>query len=144
MRLVCAALFALLPLAAVAQIYRWVDADGVVHFSQTPPEHGGYQKISPQLPPATPAPGVEALREDAQRFDQTNAQAKQAREKMLQAKAEQAERCAKARERISFLEEKTAHRLFVTGPDGQPARMSDEQFQQTLADARAAAAKYCQ
>jgi hypothetical protein len=143
MRLALITLLTVLPLAASAQIYRWVDADGVVHFSQTPPDHGSYQKISPMPPPPTSAPGVAALRESAQNLDRSEVQAKQARQQMLQAKADQAERCAKARERISFLEEKTAHRLFVTGPDGQPARMTDEQYEQALADARAAAAKYC-
>ena len=38
-RVLCFCLFALLPFGSIAQqYYRWVDADGVSHFSQYPPE----------------------------------------------------------------------------------------------------------
>ncbi len=37
-----------LPLAANASMYKWVDKDGVVVFSQTPPEHGSYETLEGQ------------------------------------------------------------------------------------------------
>jgi hypothetical protein len=132
-----------LPLAASAQIYKWTDANGQVHFSQNPPKQGSYQDVTPQGPisgtstdssgrPLPPPPRGNGS-------SSSSAPAQQA----LRASADNAERCAKANERISYLQEKTAHRLFVTGDDGQPARMTDEQFDQQLQDARDAAAKYC-
>lgn len=135
--LVCAAPL----LASAEQIYRWVDSAGVVHFSQTPPAEGNYQNVTSSLPQPTtyspgPLPGGKAPRpmqhEGAADRDQA-----------LQAKADNEERCAKARERVSFLSDKTAHRLFVTGDNGQPARMTDEQFQQEMKDAQDAVGKYC-
>ena len=66
------------------------------------------------------------------------------REAGLKLKAETLERCAKARERISFLEEKTARRLFVPAPDGgEPSRMTEEQFQAELDAARALESANC-
>ena len=130
-----------LPLAASAQIYKWTDANGQVHFSQNPPKTGNYSDVTPQLPvsgastggSSTPRPsGSKGVSSPAAPSQQA-----------LQAGADKAERCAKANERISFLQEKTAHRLFVTGDDGQPARMTTEQFDQQLKDAQDAAAKYC-
>ncbi|HWY24711.1 MAG TPA: DUF4124 domain-containing protein [Nevskia sp.] len=131
-----------LPLAASAQIYKWTDANGQVHFSQNPPKTGNYSDVTPQLPvsgastggSSTPRPSAGSAPSSS-----SGGPSQQA----LQASADKAERCAKANERISFLQEKTAHRLFVTGDDGQPARMTTEQFDQQLKDAQDAAAKYC-
>ncbi len=130
-----------LPLAASAQIYKWTDASGQVHFSQNPPKEGNFQDVTPQLPVSGSttgsAPAKHRVRSASAAGSDDTAQ------QQLQAKADNEERCAKARERISFLQEKTAHRLFVTGDDGQPARMNDEQFNQQLQDAQDAAGKYC-
>ncbi|MFI4981078.1 MAG: DUF4124 domain-containing protein [Nevskiales bacterium] len=127
-----------LPLAASAQIYKWTDANGQVHFSQNPPKEGNFQDVTPQLPVSGATSGGAAPAKRRQ-----NAAAPPTNDTALQAKADNEERCAKARERISFLQEKTAHRLFVTGDDGQPARMTDDQFDQQLQDAQDAASKYC-
>ena len=129
-----------LPLAASAQIYRWTDANGQVHFSQNPPKVGTYTDVTPTAPVSGTEMGPKPPPRFAQREGSSGGAATQA---SLQARADDAERCAKANERISFMQEKTAHRLFVTGDDGQPARMTDEQFDQQLKDAQAAAGKYC-
>jgi len=131
-----------LPLVASAQIYKWTDATGQVHFSQNPPKEGNYQNVTPQLPVSGASTGSSSA--PARHSAAASGSADDAaRQQALQAKADNEERCAKARERISFLQEKTAHRLFVTGDDGQPARMTDDQFGQQLQDAQDAAAKYC-
>ncbi|MDR3416358.1 MAG: DUF4124 domain-containing protein [Nevskia sp.] len=136
-----ALLLCCLPLAASADIYKWVDDKGQVHYSQNPPAQGHYEDVTPQLPMSGTTTGGSrpAGRSAAASGNADDRAAQQA----LQSKADNAERCAKAREQISYLQEKTAHRLFVTGEDGQPARMTDEQFNQELQDAQAAASKYC-
>jgi hypothetical protein len=130
-----------LPLVASAQIYKWTDDKGQVHFSQNPPKTGVYSDVTP----TGPVSGTEMGPKPASRFAPRGGSSSSggAAQANLQARADDAERCAKANERISFLQEKTAHRLFVTGDDGQPARMTDEQFDQQLKDARDAAGKYC-
>ena len=133
-----------LPLAASAQIYKWTDASGQVHFSQNPPPQGTYQDVTPELPVSGASTGgTPAKRARSTASGSSSGGDDAARQQALQAKADNEERCAKARERISFLQEKTAHRLFVTGDDGQPARMTDDQFNQQLQDAQDAASKYC-
>lgn len=139
-----ALLLLLVSLCAQAAIYRWVDSHGVVHFAQSPPETGrAVQRIDPQVPPPTAAPAVKAIDQTTARFSAQQAQRQQAHEKELAGKARRAEDCAKARSRISMLEEKTAHRLFVKGANGQLARMTQEQFERRLQQARAAAAASC-
>lgn len=130
--------------ALAGEIYRWVDSGGVLHFTEDPPAARPYQRVTPQLPPPTPAPHVDSLRE-SQRSAEGRAvdTASTTREAGLRLKAETLERCAKARERIGFLQEKTAHRLFKTGPDGQPARYTDEEFQAELGKAKTEAEQNC-
>lgn len=134
-----------LPLAslAAAEIYRWVDKDGITHFSQDPPAGAPYQRVTPQVAPATPAPHVESLRNAQQSAERQSAEVNKTREAGLKLRAETLERCAKARERITFLEEKTARRLFKTGPDGQPARYTDEEFDVELKKAKGEADQSC-
>jgi len=135
-----ALLLGLMPLVAAAQqIYRWTDSNGGVHFSQNPPTSGAYTNVTPSNTSPGPDP---AYHPGKSVLDQPSDQ--NARQAALKSKAENEERCAKANERVSFLEEKTAHRLYKTGPDGEPARLTDEEFDQELSDAKAAAAKYCQ
>jgi len=132
-----------LPLAASADIYKWVDDKGQVHYSQNPPAQGPYDNVTPELPASGTSTSPRAAKPAGHANGSNNADDKAAQQ-ALQSKADNAERCAKAREQISFLQEKTAHRLFVTGEDGQPARMTDEQFGERLKDAQDAAAKYCE
>jgi len=131
-----------LPLAASAQIYKWTDASGQVHFSQNPPKQGEYQDVTPQGSVSGTSTGGQPAGRSASVSSPSSGD-DAARQRAVQAKADNEERCAKARERISFLQEKTAHRLMVTGDDGQPARMTDDQFNQQLQDAQDAAGKYC-
>ena len=131
-----AVLLCCLPVLAWAQqIYKWTDASGVVHFSQNPPAQGSYENVTPNLPPPGQAPKYHLSDESG-----TGKTASQA----TQAQADNEERCAKARERVSFLKDKTAHRLYTTGADGQPSRMTDEEFDAAVKDANDAAQKYCQ
>lgn len=58
----CIALLALLAAsAAPAQVYRWVDQDGVVHYSDTP-QPGAEEMHLPESPTAAPGSAFEPLR----------------------------------------------------------------------------------
>ncbi|WP_295682250.1 hypothetical protein, partial [uncultured Nevskia sp.] len=88
-----------------------------------------------------PAPAPSSS--NTKKTDSTLGGGPKTRDAGLKLKAETLERCAKARERINFLEEKTARRLFKTGPDGQPARYTDEDFKTELDQARDVEAANC-
>jgi hypothetical protein len=131
----------LLPATGMAEIYRWTDSSGQIHYGQTPPDEGDYERVNPAAGPSGADSG--SLRSFVQDADKNRAETDKAQQKQMQAKAEKAERCAKARERISYLEQNTAHRLMVKGADGQAARMTDEQFNQQLGEAHKAEAASC-
>lgn len=131
MKPIAFALLCTLPLAPAfsAEIYKWVDANGVTHFTQNPPERGTeFQRITPQLPPPTAAPGIDSLRKSQRDADSREAETSRTRDAGLKLKAETLERCAKARERMTFLQEKTARRLFRTGANGEEIRYTQEEF----------------
>lgn len=128
--------------AAAAQVYGWVDANGVKQFSQQAPAKGvPFTRIEVAEPSANPPAASSA--KAPKRTDSPLGGGPKTRDAGLKLKAETLERCAKARERISFLEEKTARRLFKTGPDGQPARYTDEEFKIELDQARDVEAANC-
>ncbi len=131
-----------LPMTSLAaEVYGWVDANGVKHFSQDAPPKGQPFKRIP-VAESTPAPSGTAS-STATKTDSPLGGGPKTREAGLKLKAETLERCAKARERISFLEEKTARRLFRNGPDGEPVRYTDEDYNAELNKARELEAANC-
>lgn len=133
---------ALIP-AHAESIYRWVDAAGVVHYSQTAPGGHAYQRVNPQVPPPTSAPGVSGIQQFSKNYSSEQAAQDKAREAALKSKAQNAEQCAKARQQISRLQTATAHRLFVTGADGQRRRMTQPEFEKLLNHAQTRANATC-
>lgn len=136
-------LFLCLPLAATcAEIYSWSDGNGVRHFTQeAPPKGVAFTRIPVESTASTYVPpGGNA----APKKDTVLGGGPKTREAGLKLKAETLERCAKARERISFLEEKTARRLFKPGVDGgEPSRYTEDEFNAELGAARAAESANC-
>lgn len=126
-----------------APVYRWVDSSGVIHFSQTAPVSGTYQRIEPQLPPPTSAPAINELGPTVKQYQTQRKRAQKAHEANVKRAAKREETCAKARQRINYLEAATAHRLFVRKPDGTRARMTEPQFEKLLNQARRTAAANC-
>lgn len=99
--LVCAAL-----LAAVAQadtVYRWVDTQGHVHYSQSPPPGVAATEVK-VVPPPAPTSASPAERQSLEKFLHTQqaAQEKQAAAERAEARqnARQQQRCAAARQRL--------------------------------------------
>lgn len=138
--LLCLALC--LPAAlSAAEIYSWEDANGVKQFTQeAPPKGVSYRRI----PVESTTPGSSARPNAARTTDTVLGGGPKTREAGLKLKAETLEKCAKARERIVFLEERTARRLFVASPDGgEPSRMTDEQFAAEMDAAKALESANC-
>jgi hypothetical protein len=79
------------------QIYRWVDANGKVTFSSTPPPEGKQAEVVDLPPPPSPE-GVEAQRERERAIAELGGQLQQRR---LDREAQQAEEQRAARERAA-------------------------------------------
>ena len=95
-----------LPMLASAQVYKWVDANGTTHFSETPPPQGvKYQSV--QTPSTSDQP------QPAEKTDDTAAKAKDGRSPQLQ------RFCSQLESNISLL--KSSQPLQRMGSDGKSA-----------------------
>ncbi|HVT35094.1 MAG TPA: DUF4124 domain-containing protein [Nevskiaceae bacterium] len=135
----------LLPaLASAGEMYRWVDKDGTVHYTQTPPPSGteGADKIKDRAPPATaPRSGLQKL------SDQYDAEQKKKAEeaaKNAQGADDRAQLCQKARSNLDQMATHPAHRLATNDEQGNPSRMTTEQYDRIKAESENDVRLYCE
>ncbi len=150
--------------SAFAQMYRWVDKDGRVHYTATPPPPGVKARTL-RAPASSPAPAADdAERDDAakdtgakdarrgpltpaeqeQEFRKRQLEAQKAREKEALA-AEEAEtkrrNCMRARETLATLE--SGQRVSRTGADGERYYLDDAARARETEAARNAVQDWC-
>ncbi len=128
---------------ASARVYKWVDEDGNVQFSQNPPPGVESDVVEPKY-----SKGSTQAQQDLQdrvegfrkRADQRQ---KNADEKQQQAeeKAAKKQRCDNARRRLASY---SRPRVNKVSEDGQRVRIGEEQRQAELAKAREYLAEHCQ
>ncbi|MCI0749902.1 MAG: DUF4124 domain-containing protein, partial [Nevskiales bacterium] len=121
-------LLAFLPFVCAAQIYRWVDGKGQVHYTQTPPKDRSYEQVGPAPPPGT-APNQASLNEALGSALEEEPKLKATAEQEARYQAQRQEMCRQAVERLAYLDASTARRLGSTDDQGAPARMTEEEFQ---------------
>lgn len=154
-----ATLLAALP--AMADLYKWVDADGKVHYSdQQPPasvkKHETVKAIRPvaAVPSVPPAGSTDAVPganngpksyvEQDMEFRKRRLEAAEAEAKKLkeaQAAAEKQRNCAQSKGRVASLEK--GGRITRTDASGEQVFLDDAQIGQALAEARKIAASWC-
>ncbi len=150
--------------SASAQRYRWVDKDGRVHYTATPPP-AGVQSRTLQAPAAPPPAQDGATRDDAakdagakddarrgpltpaeqeQEFRKRQAEAQKAREKEALA-AKQAEEkqanCARAKEALATFE--SGQRISRTNAQGERYYLDDAARERETDAARKAVRDWC-
>lgn len=145
--LIFLSILALSMTATAAQgLYKWVDENGEVVYSQFPPPDGrATQTIKPPPPPAL-APEQAQQRLDQQR--QRLADSREDRELAARESAEQEQkarisrqRCEAARHNLAGLNG-PARQLFKA-PDGEYRRLSEEQRERERADLKKIIAEEC-
>jgi hypothetical protein len=123
-------LILLAPVASAAEVYRWVDADGVVQFGANPPPGvkaesmkvrggGAAPAVAPSAQPA-PEPQPDAVAQE---------NARKLREEAERVRLE----CAKAREIVSRLRENPA--ASYAREDGSYQRYGDDEREQRIQQA---------
>lgn len=138
---------AILPLAlacslitadAVAAIYKWVDGQGVTHFSETPPGEGAGEVQARPLPKgasdrflSTPPPSV----------PEPAGLTGKAKEAADAAQAQRRNRCAVARRNRSVLEQQ--RRVYQTNDKGERVFIADQERQAEIARADAEIKRHC-
>ncbi len=141
---------AALVICAVAQadVYRWLDANGVVHYTDTPPE-GVESVLVPVESRSTDRQAVASQRkatigrEQAQMLINQEANPGAADEQALMAEREAAREkaCADAQARVFSYEH--SHRLYLELPNGEREYFTDEEITQAREDANKAVEKFC-
>ncbi|HLX79842.1 MAG TPA: DUF4124 domain-containing protein [Burkholderiales bacterium] len=128
--------------ATQAQLYKWVDKDGKVRYSDVPPP--GVNATSIKAPPPGPADSAGAASKDAKKGPLTPAEQEQEyrkrqeeakkesekAEKDRQAKAAKADDCARAKEYLRTLQ--SGQRIARTDAAGQRYYMDESQTAQEV------------
>jgi hypothetical protein len=139
------AILSLLPLAAVADVYRSVDAQGHVLYSDTPTP--GAERIrssgtdhligaATPTPAARPAPAAKANPPpDATR------QAEVARAVQSDVQQNRAEQCKKARD--AYQKSVQARRIYNDGPDGERQYLTDDEAEKVRVNNKLAVDELC-
>jgi len=135
-------LLAALPLAAAAQVYRWVDDKGQVHYTQTPPPGKNAEQVGAPPPPAD-APNQDALNQSLQADKAAEPGRRAEAERAAQAQAQLEQQCRQAREQLAYMDEKTARRLGTTDEQGNVSRVTEEQFQARRAELQRVISERC-
>lgn len=130
---------------AYAAMYKWVDENGVTHYSQNPPPSGGAQEIAPPPPPASGAADVQSdLEARIKKLDEERAAREKQAEKDRQ-KAEddaiRAENCHKAQVALDIL--LSQPRVLITREDGTQERLTDEERQERIKQRRTQIDEFC-
>lgn len=128
---------------ALAQVYKWVDANGVTHYDQTPPAAGTAQKLAlPAEPPSTASGTGSADWSEADRaFRERQAKRQDAEAKAAAQQAQADAACAAARANAATLEE--SRRLVRHNAAGEREYLTDDERQQAIAQAEAKVASAC-
>jgi hypothetical protein len=127
----------------LAEMYKWVDDQGQVQYSQSPPPGRPAQTVKP--PPKVDSKAArEKLKQQLQDFEvrgdkrQEQAEADQKTQKQAD---ERKAACEAARERLATLEGKP--RILQYAEDGSSKRLSEEERQAGIAEARKKVEKHC-
>lgn len=139
-------LLLLLALGAQAQMYKWVDAQGVTHYSQTPPPAGTQTQT---VAPKSASGGGKASGSGDWQSQQTDFNKRQMDKKDQQSKADaqaakdatQRQRCAEARDHLSRM--KSASGIYQVNENGERVFMDPKASEQAIRSLEADIAKYC-
>lgn len=130
---------------AQAEIYRWVDENGVTIYSEVPPPDGEADrvKIAP-APSTTPEEAQRPLKAEMQtledyREDRQLASQKRQKEELDRQLHE--ENCRNAKDNLENLI--TASRRLVQMPDGSYVRLTEQERQQRMDEARKHIDEFC-
>jgi hypothetical protein len=137
---ICAVLCAGAP-TAEAQVYRWVDKDGKVHYSDKKPKDAAAKEMAIQSQASDPEAAEKTmaeLRAQNEGLDQTDAQRKQAAADKEKADQQRAAQCKAAQSEAQLL--RSVNRYFTVDHKGDRVYDTDAQLaaRRSKADARVA------
>lgn len=126
-------LWSILPIiGATAPIYKWIDANGLIHYTQEPPNQVKAEIFTPKLTPGLSAEQVEDVinnlnkksEDDKEKRNKEKAEQAKAQEKRAETEAK-ANRCTKAREQLETLH--NSRRVTVKDDKGEFRHVDDDE-----------------
>ena len=144
-------LLASLPLGAAEKLYRWVDADGNVYFSDRPPEKQEAEQIEvdAEISDRRRIAGRERLAESQRSLNQNRIDRALSSQELaaLEVEREKAERqrqvkCEQARYNLEVLS--TVGPVFSRNEAGERVYVEDEQRDQQIAEYEQKVSEYCE
>jgi uncharacterized protein DUF4124 len=150
-RLVLSVLLLGLAPQTYAQLYKWVDSEGHVHYTDTPPPPDARQdqklNIKKNEPGSTATPageapaGPQSTAEKELDFKKRKVEQEQTQAKSAQKDKEMQEQCENARRRLYTYQD--AGRIYTIDEKGERVYPEDSERQRYIDEARGDIAKYC-
>jgi preprotein translocase subunit SecD len=145
--LICTVLvLALTGMAASAdQVYRWVDKDGHVHYSQTPPASTSVKAQTVNITPPAPDPvtlqNEQKLAQQIQDQNKQNQDSQKKAQQDAQQKAQQQQQCDALRQRLQVLQQ--SGRVATVDAQGNKTYIPDDTRAKQEQDLQDTIAKQC-
>lgn len=134
--------------AGAQSIYKWIDENGVTHFSEQRPQGVESERLSVKVnsgfrgdSSGTADSSTESFARSREARQEKREQAAEDAERAAQQKAIREENCAKARERLNTYE--TSRRLYREREDGEREYLTDDELDQARADSRELVKEWC-
>ena len=136
-------LLAMSATAMASQVYKWVDAQGVTHFSAQPPQGQDATSVNIAAPP--PKPAVAEEKKAAPTFEsiadpEQAAIDEKVKQDIAAKEVERKKYCADVRTNLAQLQNNPRVRVDV---DGEVRRLSEEERQSRISEAQKAIAENC-
>ncbi|MDR7025788.1 MAG: DUF4124 domain-containing protein [Pseudomonadales bacterium] len=136
-------LLAMSATAMASQVYKWVDAQGVTHFSAQPPQGQDATSVNTAAPP--PKPAVAEDKKAAPTFEsiadpEQAAIDEKVKQDIAAKEVERKKYCEDVRTNLAQLQNNPRVRVDV---DGEVRRLSEEERQSRISEAQKAIAENC-
>jgi len=124
-----------------AQVYKWVDAQGVTHFGAQPPQGQQVETVNTVTAPAKPAakPDTSAPDETGSETDQNSIDRK-VKQQVAAQEAERKRYCESMRTNLAQLQNNPRVRV---EDNGETRRVTEEERQARIAETRDKIAEHC-
>ncbi|MGH8414453.1 MAG: DUF4124 domain-containing protein [Gammaproteobacteria bacterium] len=143
--ILCAAAALTIMTAQAQQVYRWVDAQGNVHYSQTPPPDAATKAklvdVEPPPPDPTGMQQQKKLVKSVADADATQQKAAAQAQQEAQKKAQQQQACTAARAQLQQYMD--AHRVITNGNSAKPTYYTGEDLVKFRQQAQEQVNKVC-
>ncbi|MDX5372267.1 MAG: DUF4124 domain-containing protein [Pseudomonadaceae bacterium] len=140
MILACSVLLALSTGATAGQIYKWVDAQGNVHFGSQPPEGQEAAEVNPNITQPKLAPAAKPSSEAREEETDQESIDRQVKQEVAKQEAERKQYCETIRRNLAQLENNPRVRV---EEKGETRRLTEEERQARIAEIEKAIADNC-